>query len=240
MVRMIFAFIIALILLLTLSWLNIKANRTIKKTRSIKKFTGTYPHVYRNILLGGLWFCTLVSFFFYAFVKFLSDMDTGAEMGHVVIFIAISGMCLIFWTVLILERLDVDNNTLRYRNMVGITRKTSVDKIEKIVRLEKSLDIYVGGKYFGAFSEGMLHQNNFYRWCEQKGVSIEVESEHPITKRMLYSRAIKDALKGGVSIGVFLAVLVLLVYFLTTALLKAERASLSLFFIYVVWLCSLF
>ena len=215
MVNEILFFIVAFMLLLTLSWFNVRANKAIKKTRSIKKFSGTHPKIYRNILICGLWFCVLACSFFYALIRFFYHMDTGAEMGHVVLFLALSAMCVFFWIVLILDRIDLDNDRLKYRNMIGITRSTSVDKINRIIKTEKSLDIYADGKYFGAFSKGMLHQSNFHRWCEQKGISIEIESEHSITKQMLYYRAIKEAFKGGVTIGIFLTVLILPIYFFT-------------------------
>ena len=215
MLKEILIFLLFLILLPALSWFNIKVNKAIKKTRSIKKFAGTHPKIYRNIFVCGLWFSVLVGFFFYILVKFFSHMDTGAEMGHVVLFIILSVMCLFFWIVLILDRIDVDNDRLKYRNMIGITRNTSVDKIDKIIKSEKSLDIYTSGKYFGAYSNGMLHQSNFYRWCEQKGISIEAESEYSLTKQMLYSRAIKEAFKAGTTVGIIPTIFILPIYFFT-------------------------
>ena len=241
MVSEILIFIAAFMLLLILSWLNIMANKAIKKTRSIKKFSGTYPKIYRNILICVLWFCVLVGTIFYASIRFFYYMDTGADMGHVVFSIALSAMFLFFWIVLILDRIDVDDDKLKYRNMIGIKKSTSADKINRIIKTEESLDIYADGKYFGAFSKYMLLQSNFYKWCEQKGIPVETEPKHSITKQTLYYRAIKEAFKGGVTIGIFLPVLILPIYFFTDAFDEggANFIELVLFFGGMVLLVAL-
>jgi len=176
-----------------------------KKTTDIQKFTATYSPAVRNVLFHISFIPVVLGLIMAA----LSVFDSEALKISIIPF-TLAGLIWIFVLVLALWKLDVDGDELRYRNFLGLTKKTNSYQIDKIVVTDqKTLIIYAKGRKFGTLNRDFMHMDSFYNYCKRKGLPIQAESGRTISKLLLYLSAVKVMFWLGVGIGGFLIVIII-------------------------------
>ena len=186
--RILLPLFIALIVPSVLSLLFAKAERE-KKTLSIKRFTVSSPRVFRNFFLIASGIPVIIGLILY--IAFASNPNS--ESREVLIFLCgLSGVILLLGLVLTLWKLDVDGDSLKYRNFFGLTKKISVDKINRVVTTDhKSIIIYANGRRFGSMTREFSHLENFKKYCARYGIEMQPDSSRPLTKRTLCMKAMR-------------------------------------------------
>ena len=193
------------------SFLAIKKAGAEKKTRSVKEFTVKCPRAFKQIFLVLALMPAMMG------LLLLLSFGVGEEVesGVYIVMSAISGSILFVLLVATLQRLDVENDILTYRNFLGWEKRISYDQIDKAVFTNQFLVLYAKGKSVGSLSRDCLHVDNFYKYCEEKGIPIQYRSKRPIDyKEQLVTRRWekpekKRNWKDGI-IGIFFGFLVIL------------------------------
>jgi len=180
-----------------------------KKTRSTKKFTVSAPKTFRQVMAIISAVPVLIGLVLFAVFR------TEGETVEVIIFLCgMSGVILLFSLVLSLWKLTVDDNTLKYRSFLGISKTVSVDAVNRVVFTDqKSYIIYAGGRKLGTLNRDFIHLENFVKYCENKGIPIVQGSDKAISKTLLVTRAMKPMLGVGTVIWIILAITFIAIYF---------------------------
>ena len=201
---------VAPILLVILSFVYLgKIMKRDEKTTSIEKFTVSYsPKLTRFLfyvsalpIMAGLTFLIWLGFNPYGFAVF------GIMFGVSVIVVLIV-------LPLYFLRLEVDNDHLRYRNFMGLSKEINVNEIDKIIVTgQKSIVIYANGSKFGALNRDLYHFENFRLYCEAKGLVMDSDTGKPLTKLRLYRMKTKTFFNLGILFGAILGVVIVIVGF---------------------------
>ena len=177
-------------------WAIKKAGRE-KKTRSIRRFAVKCPRVFKQIFLFLAPLFSVLGLLLFLIFGVGENVETGVYL----LLPALSGIVFLALLVAILQKLDVENDILTHRNFLGWKKRINRDQIDKAVFTNQFLIIYANGKRFGSVSVECLHVDNFYRYCEEKGIPIQNKSKRPIIYKIsklplemyehLYSMGIK-------------------------------------------------
>ena len=196
---------VAPILLVLLSFVYLsKKMKKDKKTTSIEKFTVCYsPKITRFL------FCLLA-------LPIVAGIAALVWLGYnpygFGIFAVMLGVSIVFGLIVLplhFLRLEVDNDHLKYRNVLGFSKEINVNEIDKIIVTgQKSIVIYANGSKFGGLSRDLYHFENFRLYCEARGLVMDSDTGKPLTKLRLYRMKTKTFFDLGFLFGAIFGVLI--------------------------------
>jgi hypothetical protein len=212
-------------------------NLNYNTTKSINRFTVKIKHILVKIVL----FISPIP----AVLALILLLIFSSAIIDVLIFLCVmTTAILLFGIMLMLYKLEVDSDTLRFRSFFGMTKCLNTADIDKIVETEHGLTIFKNsGSKFATLSPSCLHYDNFIKYCHKNGLIIKSKIKHQITKFSLFLNAMRVIFKIGIFVGVFIIILTISLYFVNKSLSFTEHLLIavggSVFFTLLLLLASL-
>ena len=109
-------------------------------------------------------------------------------------------------------KVKVQGEEITYTNFVGITKRTTFGKVDKVLITDnRSYIIYANGKRFGTINSDFLCIDNFLRRCEKENIEVRPKSYRCLTKLTLYLKSMK--MMFGIAVVAFIIMLLFVGYY---------------------------
>lgn len=158
--------------------------------REESKFVVKYPRIYLIIFLVTACISIIAGIVFYI----MNYISTG-ENGYIIllVFDLIAPLILSSPGILIcIWRLEVNEELITYRNIIGIKKQATFDQINKLVIKNKETRcIYVNHKKFMSLNRELENLDLFLKRCDKENIEICPASTKPLTKWSLYINTLK-------------------------------------------------